>query len=152
MTWTRRTFSVRRILSAGIAALAGALLLSGCTAGETSYPVSTTVTASPDRLAIETAIGSINRDAGKSVASQRAVLDRLAAPDQAAEQRACPIATTTLAFDPAYAGLKALAGSAYLLPTYITVYTDGRMTGSDLATLHLWVIDGVARTSALCVS
>lgn len=148
-------------LAAVLPALIGLFLLGGCTAGGTSYPESTTITASPARTAITTAINDINETAGGPVAAQRAVLDRLVAPDQDDKQQACPTATTTLAFDPAYAGLRtvdnaseeaAANDSEYLLPTYITIYTGGRITGSDLATLHVWVIDGIAHTSALCVS
>lgn len=44
------------------------------------------------------------------------------------------------------------AGTEYLLPAFITIYTGSRITGTDLTTLHLWVKDGLARTAALCVS
>jgi hypothetical protein len=45
-----------------------------------------------------------------------------------------------------------VAGVGYLLPAFITIYTGNRITGTDLTTLHLWVIGGTARTGALCVS
>lgn len=136
-------------------ALVGALLLAGCTAGATSHSDETNhsgAAGNPALTAIQTAIADINQTAGGPVAAQRAVLERLVATDQAADQRACPTATTTLAFDPAYRGLQEAADGEYLLPTYITIYTGDRITGSDLATLHLWLVDGAARTSALCVS
>lgn len=110
---------------------------------------------SPAGQAIRAAIDEINATAGGVVATQRAVLDKLAAPSEAADQRACPTATTTLGFDPAYRSLRPAPDGAtgeYLLPAYITIYTDGRITGSDLTTLRLWVTHGTARTSALCVS
>lgn len=133
-------------------ALAVALLLGGCTAtAETSSPSSTSTTVSPARAAIEATVANINHTAGGTVDAQRAVLNQVASPTQVEAQRACPKATTTLAFDPAYSGLRKV-GDEYLLPTYITIYTGGRITGSDLATLHLWIVDGMARTSALCVS
>ena len=144
------------LLAAALGALAGA---SGCTARTTSYP-----TTQPESLrladssagqAIRAAVDEINATAGGPVAAQRAVLDRLSAPDEAEQQRACPEATTTLGFDPAYRDLRPAPGGTageYLLPTYITIYTGGRITGSDLTTLRLWVVDGAARTAALCVS
>lgn len=154
MTALRRAAGItaRRALTTGIAVLAGVMLLAGCTSGETSYPKKATPTDSPALTAIRAAIGEINHVAGGPVDAQRSVLDRLAAPGESATQRACPAATTTLAFDPAYAGLQSRDDSEYLLPTYITIYTGGHITGSDLATLRLWVINGAARTSALCVS
>ena len=44
------------------------------------------------------------------------------------------------------------AGTAYLLPAFIDIYTGDRITGTDLTTLHLWVAHGAARIGALCVS
>ena len=142
-----------------------------------------------DLAAIRSAIGKINATAGGSVAAQRAELDSLAAPQQLAQQRACPAAHATLAFQPAYQDLRTASpddiaitaptgttngassgeisgapsrtvtdgadtpiGTAYLLPAFITIYTGNRITGTDLTTLHLWVIGGSARTGALCVS
>ncbi len=114
-----------------------------------------------DLAAIRAAVDAINAAAGGEVAAQRAVLGGLVIADQAARQRDCPIAATTLRFQPAYRDLRPAPdydpaapspGTAYLLPTFITIYTAGRITGSDMTTLHLWVSGGVARTEALCVS
>jgi hypothetical protein len=143
-----------------------------------------------DLAAIRSAIEKINATAGGSVAAQRAELETLAAPQQLAQQRACPAAHSTLKFQPAYRdlrtaspedigtapapgtgigetvgaepsgavtgsvtdGIDAPAGTAYLLPAFITIYTGSRITGTDLTTLRLWVTGGVARTGALCVS
>lgn len=132
-------------------ALTALPMLGGCTPGAASHPADTGSVSGPALGAIQAAIGEINATAGGPIAAQRAVLQRLAAPDQAADQRACPAASTTLAFDPAYRGLQETDGE-YLLPIYITIYTGDRISGSDLATLHLTLLDGEARTSALCVS
>jgi hypothetical protein len=139
-----------------------------------------------DLAAIRSAIGAINATAGGSVAAQRAELESLAAPQQLAQQRACPAAHSTLAFQPAYRDLRIAGpddiastvhgttpasspgddtsgapsrsvtegadGTAYLLPAFITIYTGNRITGTDLTTLRLWVIGGIARTGVLCVS
>lgn len=153
--------------------------------GATAAPADEAVPAA-DVTAIRTAIAAINATAGGPVPQQRAVLQRLAAPAQAATQRACPTARSTLSFQPAYRDLRLMpssfttigaqppgtrplepgptsphvteappnpgAGTALLLPTFITIYTGDRITGTDLTTLHVWVAGGVARTGALCVS
>ena len=111
----------------------------------------------PDAVvaAARTAIDQINDTAGGPVADQRAALEELAAPDEAEAQDRCPEARSTLRFDPAYRDLRqAPGGSAgeYLLPTYITIFTGDRITGSDVATIRLWIGDTGARTAALCVS
>lgn len=136
--------------AAAAMAAATLLLTAGCTPAQSSYSPTTPV--SPARTAIEKTIAAINQTAGTTVAAQRAVLTRLAAPDQRAKQAACPTATTTLAFDPAYRGLVKQPDGSYLLPTYITIYTGPTITGSDLATLTIRLDDGAARTTALCVS
>ncbi len=136
-----------------------------------------------DLAAIRRAIDAINATAGGPVDAQRRELDRLAAPGQRAQQKACPSAHSTLAFQPAYDDLRPAPpdtedtgaspgsavttdgspsapvtggvdadGTAYLLPSFITIYTGERITGTDLTTLHLWVGGGRARTGALCVS
>ena len=57
------------------------------------------------------------------------------------------MATTTVRFEPVYAGLRLLQGQAdtaatrptYALPTLIRIYSDGRLVGTDLTTLQLVV-------------
>jgi hypothetical protein len=140
---------------AAIVALATAMALAGCTASTSSHSTPTTTAAASDPVAlneIQSTIDAINATARGPVGAQRAVLQSLATPDQRADQRACPTATTTLAFDPAYRGLRQTGSGEYLLPVYITIYTGDRISGSDLATLHLRLMGGAARTSALCVS
>jgi len=139
----------------GILAVGGLLMLAACTAGTASHPTAPTgagVADSAALAAIQATIDAINATAGGPVGAQRAVLQSLAAPDQEADQRACPAANTTLAFDPAFRGLRQAGDGEYLLPIYITIYTGDRISGSDLATLHLRLMGGAARTSALCVS
>lgn len=140
----------RRRAAALLAAAALTALLAACTTTPAPAPAAPAVD-DPAITAIKAAIATVNATAGGPVAAQRAVLDRLAAPDAAAEQRACPTATTTLAFDPAYRGVT-IDDGAYLVPTYITIYTGDRITGSDLASLHFTVTDDTARTPTLCVS
>lgn len=165
------------------------------TTGASAGPITTGASAGPtsgapggipaaDVAAIRASIDAINATAGGPVASQRAELQRLVAPEQRAKQRDCPTAHSTLAFQPAYSDLRHTpdraagttgpsapdrsspapspgpsptvgsppAGTGYLLPAFITIYTGSRITGTDLTTLHLWVSDGTARTGALCVS
>jgi len=124
---------------------------------------------SADLAAIRDVVDAINATAGGPVARQRSELESLAAPNQLAQQRACPVAHSTLAFQPAYRDLRrasrtddpvtasasdseSATGTAYLLPAFITIYTGDRITGTDLTTLRLWVVAGHARTGALCVS
>jgi hypothetical protein len=137
------------------AVLAGAVAVAGCTSSDPQRPSRTTSPSAADPVAlneIQATIDAINATAGGPVGAQRAVLQSLAAPDQRADQQACPAANTTLAFDPAYRGLRQTGDGEYLLPIYITIYTGDRISGSDLATLHLRLMGGAARTSALCVS
>lgn len=180
-----------------------ALTSSAATASTDSADTTTAATASTGSAAIPTAdaeairrtIDTINATAGGPVADQRAVLDRLAQPDETDQQRDCPTAHTTLRLDPVYGDLRrppddrptgsptspsgstsspstaagasglppatdrepsspAGSGAAtpYLLPVLITIFTGDRITGTDLATLRLFVIDGTARTQHLCVS
>lgn len=44
------------------------------------------------------------------------------------------------------------SGTAYLLPTLITIFTGDRITGTDLTTLRLFVGAGGARIGPLCVN
>lgn len=143
------------VLTAAVATIV--VILGGCSAATTDQsapsPTTNANDESPALSAIRAAIDEINATAGGPVEAQRAVLDQLAAPEEEPRQQHCPAATTTLAFDPAYRDLRqADSPDAYLLPTYITIYSGERIIGSDLANLRLWIVDGVARTSALCVS
>jgi hypothetical protein len=122
-----------------------------------------TIAAVPpgDSAAIRHAIDAINADAGGPVSVQRAVLAHLVSPALAAALRNCPPATTTLRFEPVYAGLRPTpawssphgvpAGTVYALPVLIRIYTGDRITGTDLATLHLGVRGHEASITPLCV-
>jgi len=122
-----------------------------------------TIAAVPpgDSAAIRHAIDAINADAGGPVSVQRAVLAHLISPALAAALRNCPSATTTLRFEPVYAGLRPTpawssphgvpAGTVYALPVLIRIYTGDRITGTDLATLHLGVRGHEASITPLCV-
>lgn len=145
-------------LAAALTAALAVLLLAGCAAPRDAPPL----TRPPANLvddeviaAVTSTVDEINATAGGPVDAQRAVLERVVTPDQAADQEKCPVARSTLAFDPAYRDLRPAPGGGageYLLPVYITIYTGGRITGSDLATVRFWVTDATARTAALCVS
>lgn len=116
----------------------------------------------PRVVAIRGAVDEMNSAANGPVAAQREVFERLAAPTEADAQRECPEATMTLGFEPAWAGLRrdtvateretSANGAAYLLPTFLSMYRGGRIVGSDMVTLHVWIAEGRARTPALCVA
>ena len=153
---TRRTVPCpARMTAVLVALLVAAAGLAGCTAGAPSSDGAPAAPESPALVAIRATIDAINATAGGPVAAQRAALDSLAADDQSAEQQRCPAAANTLAFEPAYGDLRpAPDGPAdtFLLPTYITIYSGDRIVGSDLANLTLRIVDGRARTTALCVA
>lgn len=71
----------------------------------------TGIAPTADLAAIRAAIDAINATAGGPVARQRAELDELVVPQQAAQQRACPAAQSTLAFQPAYSDLRLAPGA-----------------------------------------
>lgn len=148
--------SVRARAAAALALLLVAgVTLTGCGADQAPSSAARTVPESPALTAIRATIDAINATAGGPVAAQRSVLDGLASEDQSAEQQRCPAATNTLAFQPAYDDLRpAPDGPAgtFLLPTYISIYSGDRIVGSDLANLNLRIVDGQARTAALCVA
>jgi hypothetical protein len=114
-----------------------------------------------DGAAIRHAIDAINATAGGPVSDQQAVLAHLVSPALAAALRNCPSATTTLRFEPVYTGLRPTpawssphgvpAGTVYALPVLIRIYTGDRITGTDLATLHLGVRGHAASITPLCV-
>lgn len=118
-----------------------------------------------DTTAIRSAVDAVNAAAGGQVQAQRATLNALVLPQSASAQAACPPATTTIRLEPVYQDLRtadpadtdpanpAPAGATtYLLPTLITIFTGSRITGTDLTTLRLFVSNGKANTSVLCVS
>lgn len=142
-------------VAGGVAGFVLAAALTACAASTPSPQAGQTTHDSPALAAIRATIDAINTTAGGPVSAQRAVLDDLAADDQSADQHRCPAATSTLAFDPSYGDLRpAPDGSAntFLVPTYITIYSGDRIVGSDLANLTLRIVDGRARTTALCVA
>jgi hypothetical protein len=95
------------------------------------------------------------------VSAQQSVLQSLVDPALVAELDRCPAATTTLRFEPVYAGLRpapdwtstggTLTGTIYALPTLIRIYTGDRITGTDLATLHFGTSSDEAFLTPLCV-
>ncbi|MTD16128.1 hypothetical protein GIS00_19500 [Nakamurella sp. YIM 132087] len=138
------------------------LLLTGLAGCTPSGPADTGSAAVPAevRTALEATIAAINATANGPVAGQRAVLDDRADPGQAALQSSCGAATSTLSFEPVWTDLQAadfaptsgtLTGPVYSLPTLIRIHRGGRIVGTDVAELHLTAVDGVGRTTALCV-
>jgi len=155
-----------RLVRAAAAVSVGVGLLSGCTAGAVLPAVSATAArpsapAGQDEQAIRSAIDAVNATAGGSVAGQQAALAEVVDPALSDAFRHCPPASTTLRFEPVYAGLRATpdwtgadgtpAGTLYALPVLIRIYTGDRITGTDLTTLHLGVHDGAASITPLCV-
>ncbi len=116
-------------------------------------PIADSVLAS-DVEAVRAMIDAINATAGGPVADQQRRLVDSVDPDDRADVDRCPAATTTVRFEPVYAGLRGTGGSAdatsYALPTLIRIYTGSRMTGTDLTTLQLVVrpSDGATSTAA----
>ncbi len=132
--------------------------VAGSTAAGSPYPPA-------DTAAIRSAVDAVNAAAGGQVQAQRATLNALVLPRSASAQAACPPATTTIRLEPVYQDLRTAdpadtdpassapeGATAYLLPTLITIFTGPRITGTDLTTLRLFVSDGKANTSVLCVS
>lgn len=111
---------------------------------------------------IRQAINSFDAAAGGPVGAQQTVLLSLVSPGQTTVQRHCPVATSTITFDPVYArlapaptwrpGSGTLPGTVYALPTLIRIYTGNRITGTDLTDLHVAIADGRARLPALCLT
>jgi hypothetical protein len=114
-----------------------------------------------DQLAIMRSIERFNAAAAGPVADQQAVLPELTDPALVGELESCPAATATFRFEPIYPALRpapdwtpqtgALGGTVYALPTLIRIYTDDRITGTDLTTLHLGVQNGEAYLTSLCL-
>lgn len=155
-----------RLVRAAAAVSVGVGLLSGCTADAVLPAVSTTAAApnapaGQDEQAIRSAIDAVNATAGGSVAGQQAALAAVVDPALSDAFRHCPPASTTLRFEPVYAGLRATpdwtgadgtpAGTLYALPVLIRIYTGDRITGTDLTTLHVGVHENAASITPLCV-
>lgn len=111
---------------------------------------------SADYRAIRHTIDAINATAGGPVARQRALLTEMVFAGQRTSQQECPEALSTLLFRPAYSSLRpapedAVDGASYLLPTLIKIFHGNRITGTDVSTLRIWMVDGAAHTAALCI-
>lgn len=104
---------------------------------------------------------TFNAAAAGSVDAQQTVLHSLVDPTLSGDLDRCPAATTTVRFEPVYAGLRpspgwtapggSLTGTVYALPTLIRIYTGDRVTGTDLTTLHFGVTFDEAFLTPLCV-
>jgi len=115
-----------------------------------------------DAEAIRRSVELLNAAAGGAVSEQQEVLRDLVDPALGAGLDECPIATTTLLFEPVYPGLRptpdwtsangSLTGTLYALPSLIRIHTGDRVTGTDLTTLHFGVQSGEAFLTPLCVS
>jgi hypothetical protein len=103
----------------------------------------------------------LNEAAAGAVSTQQDVLRSLVEPELSAALDKCPPATTTLRFEPVYAGLRPspgwaptggeLSGTVYALPSLIRIYTGDRITGTDLTTLHFGVNPDEAFLTPLCI-
>jgi len=132
------------VLAAVLATIGGAAgIVGGRADAAPGAPPSDTSTVPPaDAAAVHAAIDAINATAGGPVADQQQRLAQLTDPDRRAGLR-CPVATTTVRFEPVYPGLRITGGqpgsTGYALPTLIRIYTGDRMTGTDLTALELVV-------------
>lgn len=131
---------LRRLLVA--TALIATLGSAGCRADAAlSDPISPAMPAAIP-AAVRATVEALNAGAGGTPSDQRQRLLELVDPDRRERAIQCPAATTTVRFEPVYAGLRAVAdGSAatYVLPTLIRVYDGGRLVGTDVAALQLVV-------------
>lgn len=95
-----------------------------------------------DAAAVRATVEEFNAAADGTPSDQRQRLVELVDPDRRERAIQCPTATTTVRFEPVYAGLRALADDGartYVLPTLIRVYDGGRLAGTDVAALQLVV-------------
>jgi len=116
---------------------------------------------SGDAQQIQQSMNRLNAAAAGAVSDQQQVLHALVDPGLSAALDQCPPATTTLRFEPVYAGLRPspgwtpsggeLSGTVYALPSLIRIYTGDRITGTDLTTLHFGVNSGEAFLTPLCI-
>ncbi|AZI59037.1 hypothetical protein EH165_13690 [Nakamurella antarctica] len=149
---------------------------STATASEVAVTSALTAAASPgaaspaadvpaaDRRAVDDVISQINATSRGDVAAQRALLVSLAHPDFAGQQRACAPSTITIGLDPANDHLLATpgwrplgvqvdpSGILYRVPALITVYVDGRRTGTDMTMLRFAILGGAARLFPFCLN
>ncbi len=155
-------------------------LLAGCSApaavdqsdASTVSTASTGRVVDPDLAAVTSLINTINETAALPVAGQQRLLAAVVEPGFEAQQAACASATITIRIDPVLPDLRAdpdwrpdpattgvsttgsdppLAGTRYRVPVLIEVYTGSLRTGTDMTTLRLSVIDGVAHSLPLCL-
>jgi len=108
--------------------------------------------AEADAAAVRATVDAFNDTA--TPADQRQRLADLVEPDRRNEVERCAAASTTVRFEPVYAGLRALAGESgpssttYALPTLARVYSSDRLVGTDLTTLQLVVNAATGVTEA----
>lgn len=108
-----------------------------------------------DKELIRRAVDAVNATAGHGPAAQRAVLLQVVDPSRAGDQRGCRPASTTLHLEPAWPDLRPAPGGGagtYVLPARIRVYTEDRITGTDVIALIVSVSDGRAHLPPLCIS
>lgn len=115
----------------------------------------------PDMVptAVRALLDEVTAAAG-SVPAQQAVL--AAAVDPADGLAGCAPATTTVRLEPVWAAVRPApdwtpatgrppVGVVYAVPTVLRILSDGVVTGTDLATLHVGVADGTARLAPFCL-
>ncbi|HEY7816314.1 MAG TPA: hypothetical protein VIC62_23910 [Nakamurella sp.] len=162
MAGDRRIGRIRRALVTALAAFAAAgiatlsvscwadpaSVISPASAGAVSSAVPAALPAADAEVAaIRATVDAFNAAAAGDPSDQRQRLLDLVDPDRREAVEQCAVATTTVRFEPVYAGLRMLRGPAdtpatrptYALPTLIRIYSDGRLTGTDLTTLQLVV-------------
>ncbi len=127
-------------------------------------PPATAITSPGDAalVAVQRAIADFNATAGGPVSVQQAALHSLVSSGQQAAQQACPIATSTISFEPVYSRLEpapswrpssgTLPGVVYAIPTLIRIHSGDRITGTDLTDLHLAIDENQVRFPSLCLN
>ena len=142
-----------------------AICVSACASGDPPRPTTDVHGGvSADVLdELQKTVSQFNAQVG-SVDGQQRVLRELVDPGQAAVQSRCPPATSTLEFQPVWSAAAPasswtategnLTGAVYSVPTLIRIHRASRITGTDLADLHLAIAagtGGAARLTALCI-
>lgn len=115
--------------------------------------------ADPTPPSVRTLLDGLTATAD-SVADQQAAL--AAVVDPVGGLSGCSAATSTIRFEPVWAAVHPVpqwrpssgappAGDVYAVPSVLRIVRDGRIVGTDLATLHVGVQDGVARLALFCI-
>lgn len=147
-----------------IATIALLALVGGCsdTADSQDQPTGRSTVSPAVEQEIRAAVDRLNSTAGGPVPAQQELLATLVDPALVDALDHCPPASHTLHLEPVYAALRPASewtsprgtptGDVYALPTLIRSYSGERMTGTDVATLHVGVHSGSVGFAPICVA